>query len=270
MTTSPSASAPVYLVDDDTGVREAVTFLLGSRGLDVRAHASGPSLLDALRRAPPPLRGVFLLDIRMEPMSGLRLHEELMALNLRNPVLFLTGHGDIPMAVDALKKGAFDFLEKPYSDNALADRIEQALAVAAAMHQGDALAAEREARFALGDQDSVVRPLGSELYRRAECKTLMLKLGDRGMMVFRGPSDETGNFFIIDSFAERTVDSVGAGDALLAYATLAMVATRNEAVAGILGAFAAGIECEQDGNVPVTRQDMLDKIDTVERRVRYS
>ena len=129
---------------------------------------------------------------------------------------------------------------------------------------------EREARFALGDQDSVVRPLGSELYRRAECKTLMLKLGDRGMMVFRGPSDETGNFFIIDSFAERTVDSVGAGDALLAYATLAMVATRNEAVAGILGAFAAGIECEQDGNVPVTRQDVLDKIDTVERRVRYS
>jgi len=148
MTTSPSASAPVYLVDDDTGVREAVTFLLGSRGLDVRAHASGPSLLDAMRRAPPPLRGVFLLDIRMEPMSGLRLHEELMALNLRNPVLFLTGHGDIPMAVDALKKGAFDFLEKPYGDNALADRIEQALAVEAAMHAQGARAAERDARLA--------------------------------------------------------------------------------------------------------------------------
>jgi len=129
---------------------------------------------------------------------------------------------------------------------------------------------EREARFALGDQDSVVRPLGSELYRRAECRTLMLKLGDRGMMVFRDSSDETRNFFIVDSFAERAVDPVGAGDALLAYATLAMVATRNEVVAGILGSFAAGIECERDGNLPVTQVDMLDKIDKVERRVRYS
>ena len=141
-------NAPVYLVDDDTGVREAVSFLLASRGLEVRAHASGPSLLDALRAAPQPLRGVFLLDIRMEPMSGLRLHEELVALGVRNPVLFLTGHGDVPMAVDALKKGAFDFLEKPYGDNALADRIEQALAVEAAMHAQGARAAERDARLA--------------------------------------------------------------------------------------------------------------------------
>jgi two-component system response regulator DctR len=136
-------SAPVYLVDDDTGVRDAVSFLLMSRGLEVRAHASGPSLLDALRAAPRPLRGVFLIDIRMEPMSGLRLHEELMALQLRNPVLFLTGHGDVPMAVEALKKGAFDFLEKPYGDNALADRIEQALAVEATLHAQGERSAER-------------------------------------------------------------------------------------------------------------------------------
>ena len=66
---------------------------------------------------------------------------------LRNPVLFLSGHGDIPMAVEALKNGAFDFLEKPYSDNALAVRVEQALAVDAAMHRHDARAAEREARL---------------------------------------------------------------------------------------------------------------------------
>lgn len=129
---------------------------------------------------------------------------------------------------------------------------------------------EREARFALGDQDSVVRPLGSELYRQAGCKTLMLKLGDRGTMVFRDHSDETRNFFIIDSFADRAIDPVGAGDALLAYVTLAMAATRNEALAGILGAFAAGIECEHDGNVPVTQQDVLSKIDKVERHVHYA
>jgi len=145
---SPTASALVYLVDDDTGVREAVSFLLASRGLEVRAHDSGPSLLKSLQGTARPLRGVFLLDIRMEPMSGLRLHDELIAQGLRNPVLFLTGHGDIPMAVQALHKGAFDFLEKPYGDNALVERIEQALAVEAAMHVQDERAAEREARLA--------------------------------------------------------------------------------------------------------------------------
>ena len=137
----------VYLVDDEAVVLDALAFLLASRGLDVRPYASGPELLAVLDAAPRPLAGVFLLDIRMEPMSGLRLHEEIKARRLRNPVLFLSGHGDIPMAVEALKNGAFDFLEKPYGDNALADRIEQALAVDAAMRQHDALAGERTARL---------------------------------------------------------------------------------------------------------------------------
>jgi two-component system response regulator DctR len=138
----------VYLLDDEAAVRDALAFLLASRGLQVRAHASGPELLAAVDATPRPLTGVFLLDIRMEPMSGLAVHAELMARRLRNPVLFLSGHGDIPMAVEALKNGAFDFLEKPYSDNALADRIEQAIAVDAAMHTHDARAAERAARLA--------------------------------------------------------------------------------------------------------------------------
>jgi len=137
----------VHLLDDEAAVRDALAFLLASRGLQVRAHASGPELLAAIDATPRPLTGVFLLDIRMEPMSGLAVHEALMARRLRNPVLFLSGHGDIPMAVEALKRGAFDFLEKPYSDNALADRIEQAIAVDAAMHMHDARAAERAARL---------------------------------------------------------------------------------------------------------------------------
>ena len=141
------AEAAVHLVDDDPGVRDALTFLLRSRGLNVRAFDSGPALLEALDRESPP-KGVFLLDVRMEPMTGTRLHDELLARRLRNPVLFLTGHGDIPMVVEALKKGAFDFLEKPYSDNALADRLEQALAVDAAMQAEGAQAAERSARLA--------------------------------------------------------------------------------------------------------------------------
>jgi len=137
----------VYLVDDEAVVLDALGFLLASHGLDVRPHGSGPALLATLDAAPRPLPGVFLLDIRMEPMSGPRLHDELIARGLRNPVLFLSGHGDIPMAVEALKKGAFDFLEKPYVDNALADRVAQALAVDAAMQRQGAQVAERQARL---------------------------------------------------------------------------------------------------------------------------
>ena len=139
----------IFLVDDDPAVRDALAFLLGSRGLKVASFAGGPALLAALdeqKSAQP--RGVFLLDVRMEPMSGTKLHDELLARGLRNPVLFLTGHGDIPMVVEALKKGAFDFLEKPYSDNALADRLEQALAVDTAMGIEGTQAGERQARMA--------------------------------------------------------------------------------------------------------------------------
>ena len=129
---------------------------------------------------------------------------------------------------------------------------------------------EREARFALGDQDSVVRPLALELHKRAKAKTLILKLGDRGIITYRSDSPvDYRAFFAIDSFAERVVDAVGAGDALLAYATLAMVASKNDVIASILGNMAAGIECEHEGNLPVTPDQVLKKIDAVERLVRY-
>jgi two-component system response regulator DctR len=137
----------VYLVDDEAVVRDALAFLLGSRGLLVYGFGSGPALLAHLAESTPPVRGVFVLDVRMEPMSGLQLHEELLTLKLHNPVLFLSGHGDIPMVVESLKKGAFDFLEKPYSDNTLVDRIEQALAVERAMLLDDARVAENQARL---------------------------------------------------------------------------------------------------------------------------
>ena len=129
---------------------------------------------------------------------------------------------------------------------------------------------EREARFALGDQDSVVRPLALELHKRAKCKTLMLKLGDRGMITYRSDSPmDYRAFYTIDTFADRVVDAVGAGDALLAYATLAMVASKSNVIASILGNMAAGIECEHDGNWPVTPEQVLKKIDAVEKLVKY-
>ena len=149
MSTTPVTDrGVVYLVDDEAVVRDALVFLLGSRGLVVHAFDSGPALLDFLAKEVQPVRGVFVLDVRMEPLSGLMLHEALLAHGVRNPVLFLSGHGDIPMVVEALKKGAFDFLEKPYSDNTLVDRIEQALAVEAASRAQNAQAQERQARLA--------------------------------------------------------------------------------------------------------------------------
>lgn len=129
---------------------------------------------------------------------------------------------------------------------------------------------EREARFALADQDSGIRPLASLLYDRAACKLLMLKLGERGMLVCRGGDHESlDSFYVIDSFVENLVDPVGAGDALLAYSTLAMLVSNNDAQASILGAVAASCECEYDGNVPVTLDAIHRKIDFVEKRMNF-
>jgi rfaE bifunctional protein kinase chain/domain/rfaE bifunctional protein nucleotidyltransferase chain/domain len=132
---------------------------------------------------------------------------------------------------------------------------------------------EREARFALGDQDSVVRPLGLKLYKEAGCKTLILKLGERGLLTFRSvPSkdEDVRAFVTLDSFAERVLDAVGSGDALLAYAALALYVTNNSVVASALGSFSAAIECEHEGNVPVRPKDVLDKLARFERLMHYS
>jgi rfaE bifunctional protein kinase chain/domain/rfaE bifunctional protein nucleotidyltransferase chain/domain len=129
---------------------------------------------------------------------------------------------------------------------------------------------EREARFALADQDSGVRPLASSLYDAAQCKTLILKLGERGVLTCRSSDHQAlDSFVVIDSFVDRVVDAVGAGDALLAYATLAKLATGSDAVATILGSLAAACECEMDGNIPVTPADVRRKLDAVEQQARY-
>jgi len=127
---------------------------------------------------------------------------------------------------------------------------------------------EKEARFALADQDSGVRPLALNLFEESKVGTLILKLGSRGIITYR--SDRVGDFrafFAIDSFTDNLLDAVGAGDALLAYATLGMLATGNEVIASVLGSFAASIECERDGNIPVSRIDVHKKIDSVESQI---
>jgi rfaE bifunctional protein kinase chain/domain len=129
---------------------------------------------------------------------------------------------------------------------------------------------EREARFSLADQDSIVRPLALELYKRAGCKVLILKMGSRGIITYRAPSEEVRAFFTIDAFADPVVDPMGAGDALLSYATLSLRATGNPVVASILATMAAGVACEHDGNTPVTPEQVLGKLAAIEKRVQYA
>ncbi len=129
---------------------------------------------------------------------------------------------------------------------------------------------EKEARFSLADQDSVVRPLALELYKKAGCKVLILKMGARGIITYREASHDVRAFFTIDAFVDRVVDPVGAGDALLSYATLALRATGNPVIASILATMAAGVACEHDGNTPVTPEQVLGKLAVIERRIQYA
>jgi len=117
-------SAHAYLVDDDEAIRDSLGWLLESRGV---ACVSYPSAEDFLAAWSPALAGCLLLDIRMDGMSGPELFDILRERGSRLPVIFLTGHGDVPMAVSALKKGAFDFVEKPCNDNELVNRVIEAL-----------------------------------------------------------------------------------------------------------------------------------------------
>ena len=127
----PVSDSLVYIVDDDAGVREALAWLLRSRRLLSESFDSAETFDAMLKAQAAPCRPCcLLLDVRMPGMSGLALFDLLLARGelAAMPVIFLTGHADVPTAVDAVKRGAFDFYEKPFSDNALVDRIEQALA----------------------------------------------------------------------------------------------------------------------------------------------
>jgi FixJ family two-component response regulator len=115
----------VYIVDDDSGVRSSIRVLMKSVGLPATPFPSAKEFLDAYHPNNP---GCLVLDIRMPGMSGLELQEALNERGAVIPVIFITGHGDIPMAVEAMRHGAFDFLQKPFRDQDLIDRIQQALA----------------------------------------------------------------------------------------------------------------------------------------------
>ena len=145
------SDATVYIVDDDASVREALAWLLRSRRLLSESFDSAEAFEQALGRAEPAAPACLLLDVRMPGASGLALFDRLVERGVAHawPVIFLTGHASVATAVEALKRGAFDFCEKPFSDNALVDRVERALGVSA--ERVAQLAVQRALRARMGE-----------------------------------------------------------------------------------------------------------------------
>ena len=143
-------TATVHVVDDDADFRDALSWLFDSRGHTVAVWPGGEAFLQmAQATAGDWGHAVVLLDIRMAPVSGLATFERIKELACPWPVLFLTGHGDVSMAVSAVKNGAWDFLEKPFQNNVLVDKVEQALVAAQA--RVDESAEQQRLRLALAN-----------------------------------------------------------------------------------------------------------------------
>ncbi len=120
-----TTTALTHIVDDDEAIRDALSWLFRTRDVPCATWESAEAFLEAWQ---PDWRGCIVMDIRMGGMSGLDCSNELRRRGSRLPIVFITGHGDVPMAVSALKRGAFDFVEKPFDDNALVDIVQSALA----------------------------------------------------------------------------------------------------------------------------------------------
>jgi len=134
----------VFVVDDDPAVRESLSFLMGSVGIRVETFANAQAFLDGYSDA---REGCLILDVRMSGMSGLELQEKLQSLGSRLPIIVVTGYGDVAMAVRALKRGALDFIEKPFTDQELLERINGALDVDQRNRNRDAMCREVEERI---------------------------------------------------------------------------------------------------------------------------
>jgi FixJ family two-component response regulator len=150
----------VFVVDDDPSIRESLSLLLSSAGYDVKTFASAKEFLKLDRGTPCPV--CLVLDVKMPGLSGLDLQQELTSMNYTIPVIFITGHGDIPMSVRAMKKGAVDFLSKPFDDGELLDAVKVALLK------------DSQARANLNEQKHIMQRLDSLTTREHEAYELQI------------------------------------------------------------------------------------------------
>ncbi len=149
----------VFIVDDDPSFRDSLQFLLGAAGLDVRVFSSAQDFLDG---ADPEAPGCLLLDVRMPGMSGLDLQNELANAEISLPIIFITGHGTVPMSVRAMKAGAVDFLQKPFDEPDLLNAIHQAVEQ------------DRQARMERDELREIQKRINSLTAREVEVFTLVV------------------------------------------------------------------------------------------------
>ncbi len=149
--------ATVYIVDDDEAIRDSLELLFETVGQPARSYPDGNAFLDAWT---PDMRGVLVVDIRMPGISGLELQEALNARGSHLPVIFITGHGDIPMAVQAMREGALDFIRKPFRDQELLDRVQEA------MQREEQVAASRGAADEARQRIASLTPRETEVFQR--------------------------------------------------------------------------------------------------------
>ncbi|OHV72162.1 response regulator transcription factor [Ensifer sp. LCM 4579] len=153
-------TSTIHIIDDEESIREALAFLFASRGLSAQGWSSGEAFLESL---PGDDCGCVILDVRMEGLSGPEVFDRLRARGWTVPVIFLTGHADVPVAVQTLKAGAFDFVEKPFNDNLLVDIVLKAVAT------------HESRRVLLGHQQDLQRRVQTLSNREAEVMHLMLQ-----------------------------------------------------------------------------------------------
>ena len=149
----------VYVVEDDEAVRDSLELLLKSEGKSVAPYENANAFLKDYSED---MAGCIVLDIRMPGMDGLELQKKLNELNSILPIIFVTGHGDVPMAVDAMKEGAVDFIQKPYREEALLEKIDAALAQ------------DREQRKTLGEKQEIMRRINTLTPRETEIMERMI------------------------------------------------------------------------------------------------
>ena len=138
------SEAIVYIVDDDKAIRDSLTLLMKSVGFESKAYGSAEMFLNEADMYSP---GCIIVDIRMRGISGLELQETLNKKGIKLPIIIITGHGDVPVAVQAMKAGAVDFLEKPYDNEVLVTRIKQCLSEVSEFQDKSRILAEAEARL---------------------------------------------------------------------------------------------------------------------------
>ncbi len=194
---STTDAAPlIHVVDDDEGMRKSLCWLIGSVGLECRAHVSADAFMAGFNDKRP---GCLLLDIRMPGLSGLDLQQVLQRLNSSLPVIFLTGHGDVPMAARAFKAGAFDFLEKPCNDQVLLDRVQEAVA------EHRRLLAERDQQAELRQRINALTDRERQVAERVSCG-----LRNKEIAADLGISQKTVELHRHNVMDKMQVDSVAA------------------------------------------------------------